>query len=69
MIAGLEDPVGKYGKGVENVYREYQRMGMQDVELKLYEHARHEILLEPGRKQIYADITEWLNRHGVPEKY
>ena len=68
MIAGMEDPVGKYGKGVENVYREYQSLGIRDVELKLYEHARHEILLEPQREQIFADIAEWLGRHGVKEE-
>ena len=33
MIAGEEDPVGNYGKGVEKVFEEYRKCGIRDLEL------------------------------------
>ncbi|MBQ8559648.1 MAG: lysophospholipase [Tyzzerella sp.] len=60
FIAGKDDPVGNYGKGVENVYRKYKKCGYQDVELKLYEEDRHEILNEEDKDVVFQDILTWL---------
>ena len=60
FVAGKEDPVGNYGKGVEHVYRQYKAAGYQDVEMKLYEEDRHEILNEVDRKTVFGDILAWL---------
>lgn len=60
FIAGAEDPVGPYGKGVKRVVREFQRAGMGDVTLKLYPEGRHEILNELNRQEVYGDISRWL---------
>ena len=62
FIAGKEDPVGNYGKSVENVYKKYKQCGMQDVKLKLYENDRHEILNELDREQVFIDIWKWLEK-------
>lgn len=62
FIAGKNDPVGNMGKGVQKAYRCFQKAGIKDVELKLYEEMRHEILNEKRREEVYKDIMEWLNK-------
>lgn len=65
MASGAEDPVGNYGKGVEKAYRSLQGVGVRDLTLKLYPEDRHELMNEPDREQVMADITEWLTKHLV----
>ena len=60
FVAGSDDPVGNCGKGVRNVYKKYKNSGYQDVELKLYEGDRHEILNEDDKEMVYKDILEWI---------
>lgn len=60
FIAGKEDPVGNYGKGVHKAQEDFQRVGMERTALKLYENLRHEILNEPIRHEIYEEIVSWL---------
>lgn len=40
----------------------YQRAGSPDKTLKLYEGLYHEVLNEPEKEQVLADLIEWLNR-------
>lgn len=63
LIAGAEDPVGNYGKSVEKVYHSYQEHGMRNVQMKLYEKDRHELLNEVDREQVYGDIYRWILRN------
>lgn len=63
FVAGKEDPVGNFGKGVERVYNKYKKAGYQDIELKLYEGDRHEILNELDREVVYQDILTWIKKH------
>lgn len=60
FVAGKEDPVGDKGIAVQNVYNRYKKCGYQDVEIKLYEGDRHEILNETDRDRVYEDIRLWL---------
>jgi alpha-beta hydrolase superfamily lysophospholipase len=60
LVAGQEDPVGNYGKGVEEVHRRLKESGHQDLELKLYPGARHELLNEINRQQVMEDLLCWL---------
>lgn len=62
FVAGAEDPVGNFGKAVENVYNRYRKCGQKDVEIKLYKDDRHEILNEDDREQVYQDILAWLEK-------
>lgn len=62
LAAGKEDPVGNYGKGVEKVYRQLEDLGIRDLELKLYEEMRHELLNEVGKEEVYQDILSWLEK-------
>lgn len=68
FVAGSEDPVGNYGEGVRKAYSLYQKAGIQDLSIKLYDEDRHEILNEDDREQVAQDIYEWLGKHILTEK-
>lgn len=63
MLSGQCDLVGgKEARGVKKVLRTYKKYGMQDIDLKLYAHGRHEILNEINKKEVYNDIHKWLQK-------
>lgn len=62
MIAGKEDPVGRYGKTVEALYNIYIKNGVKDVELKLYENDRHELFNETDYQTVIKDCCDWINK-------
>jgi alpha-beta hydrolase superfamily lysophospholipase len=61
MISGGEDPVGKYGKDVKKIYKQYKNIGISDITLKLYKDDRHEILNELDRLDVYNDVLRWID--------
>lgn len=61
MISGDRDPVGAFGVGVKAVEKEYREAGMEQVQLKLYEGARHELFNETNRDEVTADLASWLD--------
>ncbi|MDE5755925.1 MAG: alpha/beta hydrolase [Clostridia bacterium] len=61
IVAGDKDPVGKMGKSVSKLYDMYTQLGIEDVKIKLYEGARHEIVNELNKDEVYADISNWLD--------
>ena len=60
FIAGGEDPVGPYGKGVEQAAKEFKKAGMINVACKICPDCRHEILNELNRQEVYEDILHWI---------
>lgn len=60
FVAGADDPVGDFGKGVQRIYEKYKAAGIEDVSIKLYENDRHEILNETDRQQVYEDLYQWM---------
>lgn len=63
FLSGDADPVGDYGKGVTKAYGFLKSAGCRDVSIKLYPGARHEILNETNRAEVYADILDWCRQH------
>lgn len=63
LVSGAQDPVGDLGAGVKKVYQLYQRVGIEDLNCKLYPEDRHEILNELDRQQVFEDIGGWLCAH------
>lgn len=59
LISGSDDPVGNYGKGVNQVYNDLIKSGA-DVTLKLYENCRHEILNDSCRSEVLSDTLKFL---------
>lgn len=60
FVAGADDPVGDFGKGVQRIYEKYKTAGIKDVRIKLYENDRHEILNETDRVEVYEDLYQWI---------
>ncbi len=62
MIQGDADPVGNYGRGTAKVRDWLYDGGVRSVEYKIYPGARHEVLNEINRQDVYNDVLEFL-RH------
>lgn len=60
FIAGGDDPVGSYGKGVRQAAEAFRKTGMQSVSERIYPLGRHEILNEINKQEIYEDMGQWL---------
>lgn len=60
ICAGADDPVGAFSKGPKNLANVYKKLGMTNVELKIYDHMRHEILNEDNRAEVYNDILKFI---------
>ena len=60
FVAGEDDPVGDFGKGVLKVVDMFKKIGMKNVNVKLYPTDRHEILNETDYKQVYDDLHNWM---------
>jgi alpha-beta hydrolase superfamily lysophospholipase len=59
IISGDQCPVGDYGAGPTKVYTLFKDAGMSDVTLKLYEGARHEVLNETNKEEVFEDVLAW----------
>ena len=62
LISGQDDPVGDAGKGVQAIYNRMKKTGMENVTMKLFPGARHDLLHE---ENSVADATrnfsaEWI---------
>lgn len=60
MVSGADDPVGDYGEGVKRAYASLQEVGLTNMQLKLYEKDRHELLNELDRETVAQDIYDWI---------
>lgn len=61
FVCGSDDPVGKYAKTVRRLASLYSEAGVQDVALKVYDGARHELLNEINREEVTADLLDWIS--------
>ena len=62
FLAGDADPVGEQGAGVKRAVKSLLDAGVKNIEVKLYPSARHELLVELNREEVFADIGDWLDR-------
>lgn len=62
FVSGGADPVGDKGQGVQKVYDMFVLSGMDNMDIIFYEGARHEILNETNRQEVYDDLYDWLNK-------
>ena len=60
FVSGAEDPVGGYGAEVRRAAALFEKAGVRDVTVKLYEGARHELLNETNRAEVQEEILEWI---------
>ena len=60
LINGSKDPAVLYHKGPKKVFSLFQSAGLTDVELKIYDEARHELVNEINREEVTSDIMSFL---------
>lgn len=60
MFCGQEDSAGGFGKGPETALALYRKYG-KNVRLKLYPGARHEVLNEINKEEVYSDILAFIH--------
>src|SRR5699024_9209745 len=63
IISGDQDPVGNYGKDIHKIYKQFIANECDQVAMKLYEGARHELINEINKDEVYDDILYWLHHH------
>jgi alpha-beta hydrolase superfamily lysophospholipase len=59
LMAGSEDVIGGE-KGNVMLLNAYKRVGLTDLELIVYEGARHEVFNETNKDEVIADLVSWL---------
>lgn len=62
LFSGASDPVGRQGEGVKEAALQYERAGLKDVTVRLYEGGGHEMLNEINRDEVVQDLLDWLDR-------
>lgn len=60
FISGDADPVGNWGKGVKKTAARFRWLAMRDVTTILYPGARHEVLSELNRREVWTDVLDWI---------
>ena len=63
LISGDADPVGQYAKGVWKVAKSYEQLGLHDITVQFFDDARHELLHEINKQEVYTTIYHWLGKH------
>jgi alpha-beta hydrolase superfamily lysophospholipase len=62
IAVGDADPVNGALALVEPLVERYRTAGLNDVTLKVYPDARHEIFNETNRDEVVADLVDWTRR-------
>ena len=63
FLAGADDPVGGRGRGVCKAAQSMRDAGVKQVQVKLYPGARHELLVELNRREVFDDIAAFLEKN------
>jgi alpha-beta hydrolase superfamily lysophospholipase len=63
LQVGSDDTLGG-PRSVERLAQAYRRRGgLTDVQVHVYDGARHEVYNETNRDEVVADLVAWLDRH------
>ena len=62
FLAGEDDPVGDKGRGVRKAAQSLREAGVRQIEVKLYPGARHELLVELNRREVFEDIRAFIEK-------
>ena len=66
FLAGDADPVGERTAGVRRAIQSLRDIGVRNIEAKFYPGARHELLMETNKAEVFADIADWLEKQLHP---
>ncbi len=62
LMAGSKDPVSNNSKGIKALANTLKKRGLKNVNVIIYQGARHEILNEINREEVMEDISKYLNK-------
>ena len=57
FLAGDADPVGERTAGVRRAIQSLRDIGVRNIAAKYYPGARHELLMETNKAEVFADIS------------
>ena len=60
IVSGGEDILGEYSEGLKRLEEAYVKSGIKDVTLKIYKDARHALIHELNRQEIFEDVYNWI---------
>lgn len=63
IVSGSDDPLAAGGVLIEMLGQRYREAGVEDVTVKVYPGARHEVFNETNREEITAYVIAWLQAH------
>jgi alpha-beta hydrolase superfamily lysophospholipase len=63
IMSGSKDPSNGMSKGAQALYNVYKSLGINDLTIKIYEDARHEIFNEINKEEVLKDVITWLDKH------
>lgn len=61
FISGDHDPIGNYSRGVWKAANLYNKLRLTNISVLLFEGARHELLHEINKSEVFTIIDKWLN--------
>lgn len=61
LVSGAMDPVGNYSKGINEIYDGLKSTGHTKAQIKLFAEARHELLNETNKQEVYDFILDFIN--------
>jgi alpha-beta hydrolase superfamily lysophospholipase len=62
LVVGSHDPVSMGGLGHAQLAKRYRAAGNPTVDDRRYPEARHELLNETNRKDVWNDIVTWIQK-------
>lgn len=62
LFGGTDDPVGKNGKSLWKVARQYDGAQIKDVTVLLFEDGRHELINDTTRQTVIHTMLEWIEK-------
>jgi len=62
IVAGSADPTSGNGKGPVHFAEQLTKTGHKQVELRLFKDARHELINELNRQEVYTFIGNWISQ-------
>lgn len=68
FIGGENDYCIHKGKTLSKLQGIYNRKGYTNTELKLYEEARHDVLMDCSKEQVALDIANFINKNHYKEE-
>jgi len=62
FISGGHDALSNYGEQIKILVNKMKTIGYKDVNFKIYPEARHEVLNELNKEEVYQDVLSFFNK-------